>query len=128
MVIIMPIVAVLFLSPLSSAIFGSLSLFILPIGSIIIIGIYRSYLKKMSGETNRNKGIVGIVNGIIILSIGLSWIYFFLMIMIDTSWRGTAWGVEYGILILGIIFILIGLVITPYGIIGIYKSIHERRT
>ncbi|MFX1320652.1 MAG: hypothetical protein ACFFAQ_03305 [Promethearchaeota archaeon] len=124
----MPIVAVLFLSPLSSAIFGSLSLFILPIGSIIIIGIYRSYLKKMSGETNRNKGIVGIVNGIIILSIGLSWIYFFLMIMIDTSWRGTAWGVEYGILILGIIFILIGLVITPYGIIGIYKSIHERRT
>ena len=42
--------------------------------------------------------------------------------MIDTSWRGTAWGVEYVYLILGIIFSLIGLVITPSGIIDYKKK------
>lgn len=129
MVIVMPIVIFLFLSPFSLSIFGYLTLFIMipigniiPIGSIIIIGTYGLYLKRMTGETNRNKGIIEIVNGIIILIIGLYWIYYFIMIMIETSWRGTGWGIEYGYLILGIIFSLIGLVIICFGIIDYKKK------
>lgn len=51
--------------------------------------------------TNRNKGIIEIVNGIIILSIGLWHIQLFLMIMIETS-GGSSFGFEYFNLILGI--------------------------
>lgn len=98
MVIIIPIVVLLFLSPLSLFIFSFLGLLIIPIGSIIIFRIFRYNLKKM---TNRNKGIIEIVNGIIILSIGLWHIQLFLMIMIETS-GGSSFGFEYFNLILGI--------------------------
>jgi len=120
MIIIMPIFVFLFLSPLSFFIFGGLSPFILIIGSIIIFEIYRLYLKKMSGATNRNRGIVGILNGIIILSIGLLWIYFLKFLIPFMAY--------YLYLFYIIIFILIGLVMILYGIIFIYKSIRERRT
>jgi len=110
MVIIIPIVVFLFLSPLTFFIFGYLGPIIIIMGSIIIFGIFGYNLRKM---TNRYKGIIEIINGIVILSIGL-WFWYFYEIF-------------YGIFntIFGIIFSLIGLVITPY---GIYKLICEMRT
>jgi len=111
-----------------------------PLGIIIgLNGLYGIYLYKFKPEKYRerlekkkfisssgyirlNKIQVKIIIGIIIFSIGFLGIYISFMIMIEMAWRPTAWGTEYGYLAFGIIFFLIGLVITRSGIIDYKKK------
>lgn len=111
-----------------------------PLGIIIgLNGLYGIYLYKFKPEKYRerlekkkfisssgyirlNKIQVKIIIGIIILSMGSYWILLGISSLIELSWRSDSWGANYGYLILGIIFFLIGLVITRSGIIDYKKK------
>jgi len=110
----------------------------IPLG--IIIGFYGLYVinlykfksekyrkmleKKKSGEHIRNRGIIKIIIGIIIFSIGFLGIYLCIEIIKENSWKVTSSGGEFSPLILGFIFFLIGLIITRSGIIDYRKKVN----
>jgi len=110
----------------------------IPLG--IIIGFYGLYVinlykfepekyrkifeKKKRGENIRNRGIIKIIIGIIIFSIGFLGIYLCIEIIKENSWKVTSSGGEFSPLILGFIFFLIGLIITRSGIIDYRKKVN----
>jgi len=133
MVIIAPIIVAFILYSTSPI----LILIGVPLGIIIgLYGLYGIYLykskpetyrerleKKKSGESIRNRGIIKIIIGIIIFSIGFLEIYLCIELIKENSWKVTSSGGEFSYLIWGFIFFLIGSVITRSSIIDYKKKV-----